>query len=172
MKNLYFFLLSLFALTSSSVYALDTITNLRVNPLAAVFNGLEAGFDVGVSDTVSVGADVGYVHDLSVLTGVKGSAKGVGLRLSHVPGGFHEDSFISLVGVHASRLDIKGDSKSHTNALKGEVSMGYRWVWDSGFNTSLTGGLAQVHVKNHELLGSGRAKGVTPTAELSFGYQI
>ena len=76
-----------------------------------------------------------------------------------------------MVGVHASRLDLKGDVNAKNDAIKGEVSMGYRWVWESGYNTSLTGGLAQVHVKNRDLV-NGSAKGISPTAELSFGYQL
>ena len=175
MKNFYLFILSLFALYSSSVQAGEcqtNVTNMRLNPLAIVFNGAEGGVDFGISKTVSMGVDLSYIHDLSALTGIKGTAKGAGLRLNHLPSGFYENSFISTVGLHVSRLDLKGDVNAKTDAISGDVSLGYRWYWpDSGFNTSLTAGLAQVHVKNRDLVNE-TAKGVTPTAELSFGYQL
>ena len=166
MKNLYLVLLSLFSLYAT--YGHANPINFRVNPFSIVADGISGGVDLGLTDNLSLGLDAGYVYDTS-LTGTKGRAVSGGIRATYYSDSMQKDSFISTVGLSKAHLELKdGNQKQIVQATTGDVKAGYRWIWDSGFNTSLSGGLAQVRASSNHV----KTRGLMPVAELSLGYQI
>ena len=168
MKNLYLVLLSLFTLYATHSHA--NPVNIRVNPFSIVADGISGGVDLGISDNLSLGLDAGYTYDTALITGgTNGKAISGGIRATYYSDSMQKDSFISTVGLSKAHLDLKdGNQKQIVQATTGDVKAGYRWIWDSGFNTSLSGGLAQVRASSNHV----KTRGLMPVAELSLGYQI
>ena len=168
MKNLYLVLLSLVTLYPSYAHA-DSI-NLRVNPFSVVAGGISGGVDVGISDHLSLDLDGGYTNDTSIITGIKGRAITGGARLTYYSDSMKDDSFTTAIGVSRAHIELrnKDNEKQIAKVTSGDVKAGYRWVWDSGFNTSFSGGIAQVNASSNNV----KIRGLVPVAELSVGYQI
>ena len=169
MKNLYLVLLSLFTLYATHSHA--NPVNVRVNPFSIVADGISGGVDVGISEHVSLGLDGSYTHNTAIITGgTNGKAISGGIRATYYSDSMESDSFISSVGLTQTHIDLRNseNKKQIVQATTGDVKAGYRWIWDSGFNTSLSGGLAQVRASSNHV----KTRGLMPVAELSLGYQI
>ena len=168
MKNLYLVLLSLFTLYAT--YGQANPINIRVNPFSIVSDGISGGVDLGLTDNVSLSLDGGYIYDTFIITGTKGKAITGGAKITYYSDSMKDDSFITSVGLSKSHIDLRDsdNKKQIIHATTGGVKAGYRWIWDSGFNTSLSGGLAQVRASSNHV----KTRGLMPVAELSLGYQI
>jgi hypothetical protein len=111
--------------------------NLTINPLGLLLGGISAGFIVGLGDVVSIGLRGIYLAPLNVDFSGFGGEFSLLFWTEHPNDGFFIGPFVQVVKTHPESDEYY--SGILTVAPGGEV--GYRWLWNGGFNLGLGGGL-------------------------------
>lgn len=111
--------------------------NLRIDPLSFLIGFFNATFDVGVSDRISVGPQLGFwnfsLGDTKLTAFTAGVRANFFLTGPRFVDGWYVGPYFSYV--HSS-VSNASDSVS-INAYSIGALMGYLWVWPSGFNMGL-----------------------------------
>lgn len=142
--------------------------NVMVSPLGLLIGALGAEFNFGVSEKITLGLGGDWFH----ITNHSLSANGGGahLRMNYFLSGprFGDSWYVSpkVTSEHVSveGVGVKGASFAGL--------IGYSWLYQSGFNMNLAGGIAYSTIKVSSLNGVdiGRISGTHGTFEFNLGY--
>lgn len=114
---------------------------IKTNPVSLAFGNFNVDYERVISESSSFTASASYMYKL---LGLEVAAGGLGLGyryyITHakkdIPNGFYVNPFVSA---NAGGLNFLGDSVKFFN-FGVAASLGYQWVWDSGFALDLGAG--------------------------------
>lgn len=144
--------------------------NFTVNPLGAVLGGLNLTYTRALGDTFSIG----FLLQVTVPLLMPATGIGGGIELFLWPRRPNNGFFVGPV-VGVSRTFPTDESKYvGATALTIGALLGWRWIWDSGLNLGLGGGIAY-GVALGDSCPSGRScttigDGVMPKLIFDIGY--
>ncbi len=155
--------------------ARSTAFNLRFAPLGFIFGSYSLNFDFAVGDRITVGPYLNYFN--YNLLGLGISSVGGGVAMMYYLSGPRLSSSWYLspeVGFGANSLSLNGATSS-VAGLQARATVGYQWVWRSGFNLQLGAGVqyssmsATQKVGGQETQVTGGAVGVGPAFDFMLG---
>lgn len=163
-----------FAATAESTGP-DKDLNIRVNPLGFIFGAANVQFDIGISDSFTLGPSLSYASVKATSTttvngtttsssSVSSSAFGVGARANLFLG---HSRFTDgwYLGPEVGFASAKAGSTSASGLSVGAV-VGYGWFWEKGFNIMFGLGVQYISVDTAVF----SVGGVLPAGEFTLGY--
>jgi len=151
----------------------DGVANLQINPLGLIFGELDMNLDFGVTSSITVGPTFSALN-ASVDDGqgdvvsIKSISYGVRSNFCLSGTRFRDSWYLSPAFYYMPATvnqTVSGDSFSATlHIFELRALVGYQWVWNSGFNIKLGGGIAYYSVGNSVVVTN--SAGTSQTAQV------
>jgi hypothetical protein len=110
--------------------------NFTFNPLGLIVGGIKIGYDRGLADLITIGAKVVYVAPLLMPFHAVGGEFSLLFWPRHPNNGYFIGAFVQI----SKTFPLTADDYLGVLAVTPGAEMGWRWIWNSGFNIGLGGG--------------------------------
>ena len=149
--------------------------NIETSPISLLLGYINVGVDVKVLNRITVSPEVGYLG--VEINNVKVSAMNYGLGFHYY---FSGPALSSGAYVHPlySRYLLEAEDGYNEASIGFHsigATLGYHWIWDSGFNMKLAAGLqrlsldSELRYDNGEEIDLPSLSGIKPALEFSMG---
>ena len=167
----------------------EKFMNVRLAPVALAVGGIGAHVDFGVADSITVGPTFSYQHagvsfgDSETKVGIYELGARANLYLSgkRFTSGFLLGPYVSFMPASVSQKIGSKESSGSVSGISTGAVMSYQWVWNSGLNLNVGGGLGYYSLPSEAVV-TAQADGtkdtvsvpgftgVLPNIELTMGY--